>query len=164
MKDPVKFIRRLILLVWALWSAVVTLSNFFDVFRSLGMLPDWFKFVSGNFGYIQSATSIYLFPVWLNAVLFGLVIILEALMSYHFFKAFAGVNLGREGVVYTPFVFGLSLFGGFLVTDELLIAYDRLGSIEQTHLAIFVAMMVSLLAVTLLPQISSQSKSGNNSQ
>ena len=158
MKDPVKLIRRIILLVWALWSAVVTLSNVFDAFRSLGLLPDWFKFVSGNFGYIQAATSIYVFPVWLNAVLFAGVIIWEALMSWNFFKAFAGLKNGIEKLIYKPFVFGLSLFGGFLVTDELLIAYDRLGSIEQTHLAVFVALMVSLLTVTLLPGVYSKSK------
>ena len=152
MKDPVKLIRRIILLVWALWSAVVTLSNIFDALRSLGMLPDWFKFVSGNFGYIQSATS-----VWLNAILFAGVIIWEALMSWNFFKAFAAVKGGIRSAVYKPFVFGLTLFGGFLVLDELLIAYDRLGSIEQDHLAFFGALIISLLAIVLLPADYSKS-------
>lgn len=163
MKNPAKLIRRIILLVWALWSAIVTLSNVFDAFRSLGLLPEWFKFVSGNFGYIQAATSIYTFPVWLNAVLFSGVIAWEAAMSWNFFKAFAAVKNGIQAAVYKPFIFGLTLFGGFLVMDELLIAYDRLGSIEQDHLAVFAALMVSLLTVILLPAVTSDSGSEINS-
>ncbi len=151
MKISTIIIKRAVLLIWALWSSLVTLSNAADALRNLGILPGNFKFVSGNFGFIQAATQIYAFPVWINALLFALVICWEAAMGIYFFKAFFALKSGGTAASNLPFLFGVILFGGFAVMDEFLIAYDRLGSIEQTHISIFVAMLVSFIAVKLLP-------------
>ena len=152
-------VRRLILIIWAVWSLVVALSNIFDALRNLGIIPSGFKFVSGNFGYIQAATSIYSLPVWIDSILFAIVIIWEALMAYYFFKAFLNTSVeNNRSILYTPFILGFALFGGFLIMDEILIAYDRLGSIEQNHFVIFAALMISLLTVSLLPAASINKK------
>ena len=143
--------KKILLLIWALWSVFVTLSNICDGLKSLGLLPDGFRFVSGNFGYIQAATQIYSFPVWLNAILFVVVILWELMMSYLFFKAFFKFNGEEDRVVLQPFILGIILFGGFLVMDEFLITYDRLGSIEQSHLGFLTGLLVSFLTIKLLP-------------
>ena len=150
MKISESFLKRTILLIWALWAMFVTLSNICDGFRTIGMLPDSFKFVSGNFGYIQAATQIYAFPVWLNAVLFILVIVWEAMICFLFFKAFFKIKENDSRIILLPFLSGIILFGGFLVMDEFLIAYDRLGAIEQSHLGFLIGFIVSLLLVRSL--------------
>ncbi len=147
-----KLLKKTILLIWASWSAFVTLSNICDGIKTLGLLPDNFRFVSGNFGYIQSATQIYAFPVWFNGFLFVMVILWEAVMCYYFFKAFLKFDNLKVNLLILPFWFGIVLFGGFLVMDEFLITYDRLGAIEQSHLGFLVGMLVSLLVVRLIPE------------
>lgn len=142
--------KRIILLIWALWSAFVTLSNICDGLKTIGLLPGWFRFVSGNFGYIQAATQIYSFPVWLNAILFILVIILEAAICIFFFKALFKFNNEDSELVLMPFLLGIILFGGFLILDEFLVAYDRLGAIEQSHLGFFMALLLSFLTIRLI--------------
>ena len=146
-----KLLKRIILLTWALWSAFVTLSNICDGLKTLGILPDWFRFVSGNFGYIQAATQIYYFPVWLNAILFITVISWEATLCLFFFKAFIKYNEDNSPLILKPFLYGIILFGGFLVMDEFLITYDRLGAIEQSHLTFFMGMLISFLTIRLIP-------------
>ena len=140
-------IKRVILLIWALWAMFVTLSNVCDGLRTIGILPDSFKFVSGNFGYIQAATQIYAFPVWLNAILFIFVILWEGIISFLFFKAFFKFDLNESKLILLPFLSAIILFGGFLVMDEFLITYDRLGAIEQSHLGILIGFIVSLILV-----------------
>ena len=143
-------LKRVILLIWAIWSAIVTLSNISDGLKNAGIIPAWYKFVSGNFSYIQSATQIYSFPVWLNVILFMLVIILEAVMSFLFFRAFLKYCEEKAAIITLPFLCGIILFGGFLIMDELLIAYDRLGSIEQSHLGFFSGLLISYLTIRLI--------------
>lgn len=142
-------LKRIILLIWAWWSAFVTLSNVCDGLKAVGFLPTGFKFVSGNFGYIQAATQIYSFPVWLNALLFTVVILWEAAMCFFFFKSFFRFSEENSVLITIPFLCGIMLFGGFLVMDEIFITYDRLGAIEQSHLGFFVGMLVSFLTVRL---------------
>ncbi len=147
MKANFNFIKRVVLLIWALWAMLVTLSNICDGLKTIGLLGDHSRFVSGNFGYIQAATQIYSFPVWLNAILFIGVILWEGLTCFLFFKAFLKFNEGDSRLVLLPFLAGIILFGGFLVMDELLITYDRLGAIEQSHLGYLVAFIVSLILI-----------------
>ncbi len=147
MKINNSIIKRTILLIWAFWALFVTLSNICDGLKTMGLLPDNFRFVSGNFGYIQAATQIYYFPLWLNAILFILVILWEGMMCFLFFKSFLKFKESGSQMTLLPFLAGIILFGGFLVMDELLITYDRLGAIEQSHLGFLVAFIVSLLLV-----------------
>ncbi len=147
MKISETILKRILLLIWALWAMFVTLSNVCDGLKAIGIFPDSFKFVSGNFGYIQAATQIYNFPVWLNAVLFILVILWEGIISFLFFKAFFNYNSNNNSQFVLPFLFAIILFGGFLIMDEILIVYDRLGSIEQSHFGFLIGFVVSYLLV-----------------
>jgi len=145
MKVTNYFVKKAILLIWALWAMFVTFSNICDGLRTIGILPGNFNFVSGNFGFIQAATQIYAFPVWLNAILFIIVILWEAVICALFFRAFIKLSDITDQNILAPFLSGIILFGGFLVMDEFLITYDRLGAIEQSHLGFLIGFMVSLL-------------------
>ncbi len=147
MKFSNNHLKKIILLIWALWFSIVSLTNICDALRSLGVIPEWFRFVSGNFQYISAVTAIYLFPYWLNAILFLVVIILEVSTSFLFFKAFLNVTVNNENFIVPPFIFSLIIFGGFMVMDEIFVAYDRMGNIETTHLGILVGLLASYIAV-----------------
>ncbi len=143
MKFSDELLKKIILLIWALWFTIVSLTNIFDALRNLGAMPDWFRFVSGNFQYISAVTSIYLLAAWLNAILFFFVIVWEAITSWLFFNAY--LKFKNEKIL-APFTFGIILFGGFMIMDELFVAYDRMGNIETTHLGILVGLLVSFIA------------------
>jgi hypothetical protein len=85
-----------------------------------------------------------------NAVLFAGVILWEGIAVVLFWWAgwtFRGRDSGRKGV-YLAFTTSLLLWGAFLVADEVFIAYPLAG----THLRLFTAHLVTLLAVELLPE------------
>jgi hypothetical protein len=59
---------------------------------------------------------------------------------------FTGRGRGRW-TVYAAFTASLALWGAFLLADEVFIAYAVAG----THLRLFVAQLVTLLVIELLP-------------
>ena len=65
---------RALLLFWALYFTVVTLSNLTDLLRVGGVLPTGFTWVSGNHGYIASSIARVGVPAGLAAPLLAGVI------------------------------------------------------------------------------------------
>ena len=146
----VLFLKRSLLLVWAVWLSVVFLSNLADAGKGLGVLgPSW-SFASGNFEFIKQTTGRYGTPDFVNAVLFAGVILWEVVAMLLFWRAawtFHGRKSGRKDLYYA-FTASLSLWGAFLVADELCMAY----ALEGTHLRLFSAHLLTLLAIELLPE------------
>jgi hypothetical protein len=143
-------LKRLLLLFWALWLSVVFLSNLADAAKALGLLDESWAFASGNWKAIQDTTARYGPAVTVNAILFGGVILWEGLAVLLFWRAalsFRGRDSGRKAV-YLAFTTSLLLWAAFLVADEVCIAY----LLEGTHLRLFVAHLVTLLALELLPE------------
>ena len=62
---------------------------------------------------------------------------------------------GGRRSLYAAFTASLLLWGAFLLADEVFVAYAVAG----THLRLFTAQLVTLLAVELLPEDSSGSRS-----
>jgi hypothetical protein len=143
-------LKRLLLLFWAIWLSVVFLSNLADAAKGLGWLAESWAFASGNFKFIRETTARYGIPDFVNAVLLAGVIVWEGLAALLFWWAgctFRGRNSGRK-IVYQAFTASLLLWGAFLVADEVCIAY----SLESTHLRLFIAHLLTLLAIELLPE------------
>jgi len=71
-------LRRLgigLLSFWALYFAIVALSNLADLLRSVHVVrADW-RWVSGNLAFMASATGKFGVPVWANQVLLAGVIV-----------------------------------------------------------------------------------------
>jgi hypothetical protein len=148
--NHVILLKRLLLLVWAAWLTVVFLSNLADAGKALGLLGGPWAFASGNWKLIQETTARYGTPAAVNASLFAGVILWEAAAAVLFWRAawgFRGRSSARQAV-YLAFTASLLLWGAFLVADEVFIAYP----LEGTHLRLFVAQLVTLLAVDLLPE------------
>lgn len=139
-----------LLLFWALYFSLIFATNWFDALKAAGVLGDGWRLASGNWDFVRATTAVYDTPGWLRAVLFIGVLAWELLGAALFWRAFL---VARRGGGFTgplleaPFVAGTALFAAFVLADEIFIAYD----VEGTHFRILVALIVSLMAVRLLP-------------
>ncbi len=143
-------LKRLLLLIWAAWMSVVVLTNLADAAKGRGLLHESWTFASGNWKYIQETTARYGTPDSVNAVLFAGVILWQAIAAVLFWWAawsYRGRGASRKAV-YVPFTISLLLWGAFLVADEIFVSYP----LESTHLRLFIAYLVTLLAIDLLPE------------
>lgn len=148
--NQVVFLKRSLLLSWAVWLSVVFLSNLADAGREAGLLGDSWAFASGNLKAIKETTARYGTPDLVNAVLFAGVIVWEGVATSLFwwaFWTFRGKKSGRK-ILYLAFTTSLLLWAAFFVSDEIFIAYV----VEATHLRLFIAYLVTLLAIELLPE------------
>jgi hypothetical protein len=145
-----KVLKRGLLLVWAIWWSIVFLTNVADAGKELGLLGESWAFASGNWTFIQETTARYGTPDVINALLFAGVILWQGVAVVLFWWAgwtFRGRDSGRT-VVYSAFTTALLLWGAFLVADEVFIAYP----VESTHLRLFIAQLLTLLALEVLPE------------
>lgn len=147
--NDVQFLKRSLLLFWAIWLSVVFLGNLSDAGKELGLLGQSWAFASGNFKFVQATTARYDIPDVVNAVLFAGVILWESLAAFLFWRAtwvYRNKSLGRKDL-YRAFTSSLLLWGAFCIMDEILIAY----AVEATHLRLLTSQLVTLLAIELLP-------------
>jgi hypothetical protein len=148
--NHVIFLKRSLLLSWAVWLSVVFLSNLADAGKEAGLIGQSWAFASGNWNAIKETTARYGTSDLVNAVLFSGVILWEGVAAFLFwwaFWTFRGRKSGRR-ILYRAFTASLLLWAAFFVSDELFIAY----SFEATHLRLFIAHLVTLLAIELLPE------------
>jgi hypothetical protein len=153
---PVLLLKRVLLLFWAVWLSVVFTTNVADGCKALGLLGQDWAFASGNYRFLAETTARYEPPAWLNGLLFLGVVCWEGAAALLFWLAglrFRRKKGGRR-LVYLAFTAGLSLWAVFLVADEVCIAY----AVEGTHLRLFTAQLATLLAVELLSEDVSPTK------
>ena len=145
-------VKRALLLFWALYFTIVFASNLADAFQAMALLPEGFPFVSGNYALIVRVTGIYGTPDEINVTLFLGLLLWQALAVGLFWRAFRSYGRRADGweAVYRSFGTGIGLWASFVLMDEVFIAYEIPG-LEATHLRLFVASIVSLLAMHLLP-------------
>jgi hypothetical protein len=150
-KRPVLFLKRALLAFWAVWLTVVLATNVLDAAKAVGVLPQGWSFASGNYAFLTETTSRYGTPNWLNGLLFAGVIAWEGVAALLFGLAcwrFRTKTRGSQRLLYAAFTVSLLLWGAFLVADEVFIAY----AVAATHLRLFTAQLVTLLAIELLPE------------
>lgn len=148
---PVRFLKRALVAFWAVWLTVVLATNVLDAVKALGLLGEYWPLASGNYRFVVETTARYRPPAWVNGVLFAGVIAWEGTAALLFWLAcwaFAGQGGGCRRTLYAAFTTSLLLWGAFLIADEVCIAYAVAG----THLRLFTAQLVSLLAIELLPE------------
>jgi hypothetical protein len=142
-------LKRCLLLFWAVWLTIVLGSNAADAAKAAGLLDEGWAFASGNYRFVSETTARYGTPGWMNAGMFAGVIAWEGLAAGLFwwagwkFRSAAG-----RSACYAAFTTSLLLWGGFMIADEVCIAY----AVEGTHLRLFIAQLVTLLTVELLPE------------
>lgn len=143
-------IKRLLLLFWALWLSVVACTNILNGLQALGIVPESFRFVSGNWAWINATLDRLAAPRGLQAFLFASVVIWEAVAAALFWRAVftfgdRPINQERE-TLFACFV-NLALWSAFLVLDEIFLAYQP----EAVHRSIFVMQIATILVLCLIP-------------
>src|SRR5580765_7156630 len=78
------FLKRSLLLFWAVWLTVVFLTNAADAAKAAGLLDESWAFASGNLRFVTQTTARYGTPCWANAVMFAGVIFWEGLAALLF--------------------------------------------------------------------------------
>src|SRR5205823_12075984 len=104
----------------------------------------------GNYRFLEQTTARHGVPGWVNGLLFLGVIAWEGTAAVLFWLAWWGYRgRGEPGSrrLYIAFLAGLGLWAAFLIADEVFITYAVAG----THLRLFTAQLVTLLAIELLP-------------
>ena len=156
-------IKRSLLLFWAAWLSVVVTTNVLDVMKVLGRLPDSFKFVSGNWHWINQVMDPVGVPRRLQVILFAGAIAWEALAAVLFWLAVAryrGRPLVQERATMNACGVNLALWAAFQVLDEVFLAYQP----EGVHRAIFLSQIVTLLSLHLLSPHAADDSVGSSSK
>ena len=145
------WIKRGLLLFWALWYSVVVTTNVLNAFQALGILPASFHFVSGNWEWINRTMNPLGVPIALQALLFAGVIVWEILCAILFFAAcarFRNRSLAEEKESLWACAVALALWCAFQVLDEVFLAYDP----ESVHRMIFIETILTMIFLQLMPR------------
>lgn len=148
---PGLMLKQGVLLFWALWLSIAWLSNVCEALKACHLLGVKWKFASGNYALLVETTQKYRMPLSFTALLFFGVILWQGCSALLFWFAsitFQGLHQPGEHVLNAAFLVSLALWAAFLIADEIFLAYEA----EATHLRIFSAQLLSLLALTLLPE------------
>jgi hypothetical protein len=139
-----------LLALWACWYSLVVVTNAADAMKALAILPADWPLASRNFQRVRKATAVYNAPGWLGAALFAGVIIWQAVSAVLFWLAFSH-SLAGHGVDFPQanlaFAVALALWGAFILAEEIFKQYRT----ESSHLLLFLAQLLSLVALHVLP-------------
>jgi hypothetical protein len=133
-------------------------TNILDGLQAFGALPASFRFVSGNWHWINQVMDPLDVPRGLQAVLFAGVIAWEALAAVLFWRTFATYRdspLAQQRATVQACGVNLVLWAAFQVLDEVFLAYQP----EAVHRVIFLSQLVTLLLLHLLSDSEGQSRS-----
>ena len=135
-----------LVLFWALWLSLVTLTNTFDALRQLGLLPEAFTFASYNFDLVRETVGAHGIGTPLAVLLFAGVLVWELLASLLLWRAWAAMLHGAHGTaaeVTQAFVLSLALWAAFLIATEMTVNYVTAG----THKSTLIAQLATLLVI-----------------
>jgi hypothetical protein len=141
-------INRMLLFFWAAWLSIVSATNVFNGLQVLTVLPESFRFVSGNWQAINQVMDPLGVPRGLQAFLFVSVIGWETLAAVLYWWATAtyrGRPLAQEKPTLCACAVNLALWAAFQALDEVFIAYQ----LEDVHRLIFLVQLGTLLWLQL---------------
>lgn len=137
--------KRVLLLFWALWLGVIAATNLFSLLRAVQVIDQQWVFASNNFNLVRSFMSGYGAPHSWVVVAFSGVVVWQWLTVALFLRALSGApDRKAENAAFST---GLALFAAFLVAGEFFLRFDY----EAIHMRIVMAMIVSWLAMHVLP-------------
>ncbi len=142
----VTFLKQGILLLWALWLSMVTVMNGIEALKAAKILPESVK-ASSNWTLMLGVTAVYKTPIWINGVLFAGVILWEVVATFYLWAAFFTGNLETA---ITALIICIALWGAFILVNQFFLVFNNEPAIATVHRDLFVAFLVSLMAIRLL--------------
>lgn len=143
-------IGRIVLFFWGAWLSVVVATNVLNGLQALSVISPDFKFVSGNWQWINQAMDPLGIPRGLQGAMFGSAIAWEALGAVLFWRALAsyrGRPLTQERTTLLACGFNLALWASFQILDEVFLTYQA----EAVHRVIFIAQIATIILLQLAP-------------
>jgi hypothetical protein len=140
----VTLLNRTVLVFWAAWLSIVATTNVLEGLAALGAIPETFRFVSGNWRWINQVMDPLDVPRGLQAYCFVVAIIWEMVAAVLFWWAAAvyrGRPLNRERAALYACGVNLGLWAAFQVLDEVFIAFQP----EAVHRVIFLIQLATVL-------------------
>lgn len=140
-------LKWIIVWIWAIWLALVTIMNICEALMALKILPANFKFASSNWSLLLNVTAIYNTPRAIVALLFAGAIVWEAAATILLFVAGLGHSLP-----ITDLGFGLmiALWGGFLLMSQFFRSFVVNPAIPEAHRSIYGVCLLSWVAMHIL--------------
>lgn len=135
-----------LVLFWAIWLSIVTMTNIFDVLDQFGLLPEGFTMASYNFDLVVQTVGAHGVPIAVAAILFAGALTWEFLGSVLLWRAWNAMRKGAPGTsieVTKAFTINLALWATFLIATELTVNYVTAG----THKTTLIAQLATLLVV-----------------
>ena len=120
-----------LVLFWAIWLSIATITNACDALKQLGLLPERFSFASYNFKLVVETVGAHGIPASAAAVLFAGVLAWELLASVLLWRAWSVMRRGEPGTaaeVTQAFAASLALWAAFLIATELTVNYAAEGT------------------------------------
>jgi hypothetical protein len=125
---------------------MVTVMNIIESLKAARLLPESVK-ASSNWTLILRVTTVYKTPTWINGILFTGVILWEAVATVYLWAAFFTGNLETAT---TALILCIALWGAFILVNQFFLVFNTEPAIATVHRDLFVAFLVSLLAIRLL--------------
>lgn len=139
-----------ILLMWALWMSIVSLTDCFNLMVEFNILPPNFPASSHNIDLIRTFLKLYsLDNNVLCMILFVIINIWAILIALFYWRAFISYYACRHYYVYRTmqaFILNLSMLVFFLIADEVFIQYDA----AHIHMARLLYLFTSLIVFLYL--------------
>lgn len=135
-----------LVLFWAIWLTLITLTNMTDALRHLGLLAEDISWASYNYSMVVQTLGKQGVPSSVAAILFTIIIAWEALASVLLWRAWQAMRRGGEGLsaeVTQAFVVSLALWAAFLIATEATVSYETAG----THKTTLIAQLATLLVL-----------------
>lgn len=153
MQHSLEKLKTGLVIFWAMWFSMATLTNFMDLLTHLSLLPEHFSFASHNENLMKGIMSLYHLPDSVVLFAFILIITYEFIITCTFWIAAVGFLKSlpsRMALVNRAFTLSIALWAAFMVGEEIFIAY----AFEGVHLDLLVAQLICLMAIHLLPSSS----------
>jgi hypothetical protein len=132
-----------LMLFWALWLTVATVTNATNALKAAGALPKDFAFAAKNLELVETTVSIFGVPEAVSWLLFLGVIAWGTAASFLLFRAAARARRGDDGGITLAFAAAMGFFAAFMLADELFLAYV----VQATNTRTFAALGVTYLIV-----------------
>jgi hypothetical protein len=143
---PGLLLKRLVLLVGAVYFAMVAVTNAVNFVASVGHFH-WVFLNSGNAAFITSIVKVYSWPVWTVDGIVLMAALAEAFGAVLFVRALLRFRGGSTGLraVWTALIWNIVVWLGFIVGTEFFVAYTSESPFRE--LMVIALLMPVIIAV-----------------
>jgi hypothetical protein len=144
--QPGLLLKRLVLLVGAVYFAMVAVTNAVNFVASAGHFH-WVFLNSGNAAFIASIVKVYSWPVWTIDGIVLMAALAEGFGAFLFVRALLRFRGGSTGLraVWTALIWNIVVWLGFIAGTEFFVAYTSEGPFRE--LMVIALLMPVIIAV-----------------